>query len=133
MPELDELAQLHHGDPPRQDLDDGEVVGDEQAGEPDLVLQLLEQVEHPRLHGHVERRRRLVGDQQLRPEGQGPGDADTLTLAAGQLVGIAVAQIPGEMHLIEQILDALAQLLALGDLLQQQAARRSTRRSAVSG
>ena len=76
-----------------EDLDDGEVVGDEQAGEADLPLQLLEQVEHAGLDRHVERRRRLVGDEQPRTERQRPGDADPLALAAGELVGVAVAQV----------------------------------------
>ena len=103
-----------------EDLDDGEVVGDEQAGEADLALQLLEQVEHPGLHRHVERRRRLVGDQQARAEREGPGDADALALPAGQLVRVAVAQVAGQVHLVEQLLDPLAERGALGDLLQQQ-------------
>ncbi len=73
VPDLDELALLHHGDALGEDLDDGEVVGDEQAGEADLPLQLLEQVEHAGLHRHVERRRRLVGDQQAWARAPAPG------------------------------------------------------------
>ena len=45
---------------------DGEIVRDEEIGEPELALQVGQQVEHLRLDRHVERRDRLVGDQQLR-------------------------------------------------------------------
>ena len=41
-----------------------EVVRDEDHREPELALESLEQLEHLRLHHHVERGRRLVGDQQ---------------------------------------------------------------------
>ena len=65
LAELDDLAHVHHRDPGGEDLDDPEVVADEQAGEALLALQLLEQVEHLGLHRHVERRGRLVGDEQV--------------------------------------------------------------------
>ncbi len=51
-----------------------------------------------RLDGHVERRRRLVGDEQLRVAGERCGDDDALALAAGELVRIgarAAAPAPG--------------------------------------
>ena len=66
--------------------DDGEVVGDDQVGEPEPLLEVGEQVEHLRLHRHVERRHRLVGDQQVRLEREGARDADALALTAGELV-----------------------------------------------
>src|SRR5690348_17437130 len=46
--------------------DDGEVVRDEQVGEVELVAQVLEQVDHTGLDGHVQRRHRLVEHQHLR-------------------------------------------------------------------
>ena len=52
-----------------------------------LAAQLLQQVQHLRLHRHVERARRFVEHEQLRPGGEGAGDADTLALPAGELVG----------------------------------------------
>ena len=44
--------------------DDGEIVGDEHQAHPVFLDQPLQQVEDLRLRRHVERRRRLVGDQQ---------------------------------------------------------------------
>ena len=43
---------------------DAEVVGDEQHRHAEALLEVADQLEHLRLHGDVERRRRLVGDQQ---------------------------------------------------------------------
>jgi len=49
-------------------------------------LQADEQIEDLLLDGDVERRGRLVGDQQLRIAGNGHGDHDALALAARHLV-----------------------------------------------
>ena len=83
---LDDLAEVHHRDPVGDVADHAEVVRDEQIRQAELVLKLLEQVDDLRLHGHVERRHRLVGDDQLRVQRQRPGDADALALPAGELV-----------------------------------------------
>ena len=52
------------GDPVAQVLDHAEVVADEQIGEAELAAQVHEQVEHLRLDRDVERRHRLVADQE---------------------------------------------------------------------
>ena len=82
--------RAHHGDAVGHVVDHGEIVRDEQVGEAELLLQILEQVEDLRLHRDVERRDRLVADQQVGPERQRAGDADALALAAGKAVRIAV-------------------------------------------
>src|SRR5688572_10414017 len=51
--DLDELAQVHDRDPVREDVDHRQVVTDEQAGELELLLEVLEQVQEPRLHRYV--------------------------------------------------------------------------------
>ena len=55
---------------------------------PSSALQLGEQLQDLRLHGDVERRRRLVGDQQVRLVGERHGDHHALALPARQLVRI---------------------------------------------
>ena len=55
---------------------------------PSLVWQVLEELEDLRLHGDVERRRRLVGDQEIGPIGERHRDHHPLALPAGELVGI---------------------------------------------
>ncbi len=88
--DLHDPAEVHHSDPVGDVAHDGQVVRDEDVGQPELVLQVLEQVDDLGLDRHVERRDRLVADDQLRAQRDGPGDTDALALAAGELVRIAV-------------------------------------------
>ena len=88
--QLDDLAEVHHRDAVAHVAHDGEVVGDEDQRQPELALQVAQQVEDLRLDRHVERGDRLVGDDQLRLERERARDADALALAAGELVRIAV-------------------------------------------
>ena len=55
---------------------DRQVVGDEQVGQAELLLQILEQVDDLRLDRNVERRDRLVADDQLRRHRERASDAD---------------------------------------------------------
>ena len=85
---LDDASPLHDRDAVRDIGDDAHVVGDEQDAETALVGEVADKLEDLRLDGHVERGRRLVGNQQLRVAGQGRRDDDALALAAGELVRI---------------------------------------------
>ena len=104
--ELDDLAEVHDhhavGDVP----DDVQVVRDEDVRQPEVVLEVLEQVEDLRLHGDVERGHRLVADDQLRVHGERARDADALALAAGELVREAVVVLGVQPDDLEQLLDA---------------------------
>ncbi len=62
---LDDAAVLHHGHAVGDVGDDAHVVGDEEDGLAGLRLG-EEEVEDARLHGDVEGRGRLVGDEDLR-------------------------------------------------------------------
>ena len=64
-PDLDDLAEIHHGDAVADALDDRDVVRDEQEGEAHLGLQPHHQVDDLRLDRDVERRDRFIGDDQL--------------------------------------------------------------------
>ena len=88
-------------------------MADEQRGEAELALQLGEQLEHARLHRDVEGARRLVGDEQLRIEGESAGERCALALAARQLVRVPVAERGGQVDGFEQLVDPCAR--ALGD------------------
>jgi hypothetical protein len=65
------------------------VVRDKEVGHIQPVAQVRQHVQHVGLHRDVERRHRLVTDDELRRGGERARDADALLLAAGQLVGIA--------------------------------------------
>ena len=100
---FDDLAQVHHRDPIRDVPDHAEVVRDEQVGQPELVLKVLEQVDDLRLYGDVECGDRLVGDDELGPQRKCPRDADALALAAGELVREAVGVFGRKPDPVEQI------------------------------
>src|SRR6185369_2975793 len=81
---------------------DLQVVSHEKVCELKLDLQLLQQVENLRLHGDVERRHRLIEEQELRIECERPRDADPLTLAAAEFVRIAICMRWIEADEVEQ-------------------------------
>jgi hypothetical protein len=63
--DLDDLAEIHHGDAVGDVLHDRQVVRDEDVGEAEAGLQVAQQVDDLRLDRHVERRDRLVADDEL--------------------------------------------------------------------
>ncbi|EMF57727.1 hypothetical protein SBD_0398 [Streptomyces bottropensis ATCC 25435] len=69
----------------RELLDDGEVVGDEQTGAPEGVLEFGEEAQRGRLGGDVEGAGRLVADDEPRLAGDRPGDGDALAPAPAEL------------------------------------------------
>ncbi len=90
---LHDLSRVHHDHVVGAAGDDAEIVGDEHHRHEALALLRFEHVEHLRLHGDVERRRRLVGEQQLRAGRERDRDAHALAQAAGELVRV-VAHAP---------------------------------------
>ena len=92
---LDDLAEVHHRHPVGDLGHHAEVVGDEHDRHAELLLQLPQQLQDLRLGGDVQRRRRLVGDQQLRPAGQRHRDHRALPHAAGQLERVRVDPLLG--------------------------------------
>ena len=77
----------------------------------DRLRNAPQQVEDLRLDGHVERRRRLVGDEQFRVAGERHGDHHPLLLALrtsrGGSCRCAAPRI-GDPHLVEELDGALA-------------------------
>ncbi len=94
---LHDPARVHHLHRVAELRHDAQVVGDQDDRGAPLGGQPLQQVEHLRLGGHVQRRGRLVGDQHVRVVGQGHGDHDPLPHAAGVLVRV-VGQPPVGMR-----------------------------------
>jgi hypothetical protein len=83
---LDDAAAPHDRDRVADRPDDREVVRDEEVGECKVALEIFEQIEDLRLNRDVEGRDRFVADDQLRVERKRAGDADPLSLAAGEFV-----------------------------------------------
>ena len=107
-PQLREPAQVHDADPVGDVVDDGEVVGDEEVGQPELPLQVLHEVQDLRLHRDVQGRGRLVANHELRVARQRARDRDSLALAARELVRVRVGVGGRQADLGEQGVDALA-------------------------
>ena len=108
-PLLADHAVTHHDDMVGDLADDTQVVADEQHAHAVALAQAADQLEDLALDRHVQRRRRLVGDQQLGLAGQRHRDHHALLLAAGELVRVA-RQTPlglGHADLGEQLLGAL--------------------------
>ena len=89
-PVLHRAPAVHDHDLVRDLGDDAEVVGDEDDAGVVLRLHLAHDVDDLRLDGHVERRRGLVGDQDVRVAADRHGDHRALAHAAGELERVLV-------------------------------------------
>src|ERR1700722_6339851 len=64
--------------------DDGEIMADQEKGQARLALEIAHEVQRLRLHRDVERRHRLVCDDEPRSRDERARDGDALALAAGK-------------------------------------------------
>ena len=87
-------------------------MGDQHDGGAQAVAQVAQQGQDLRLHGDVERRRRLVGDEKLRIAGQRHRDHHALPHPAGELVRVLLGASLGVRDLDEakHLQGALARL-----------------------
>ncbi|EAQ22895.1 hypothetical protein ROS217_12206 [Roseovarius sp. 217] len=133
-PALDNLAILHHTDPVGDALHDPQIMRDEQKTHAFFALQLRQKLQNLRLNGHIERRCRLIGNQDVGFVGQRHGDHHPLPLSTGQLmrIGPQTACRLANPHPLQQFHDArlgrhtgqpLVQLQALTQLLFQRMQR----------
>ena len=77
---------LHDDDAVAQRAHDFQIMRYEQVGQPALTLQLAQQLDDLRLHRQVQRRGRLVEQDEFRFKRDGAGDGEALALAAGEFV-----------------------------------------------
>ena len=87
---------------------------------PSSLLQVAQQVEDRRLHGDVERRHRLVGDEQRRRHRERPREPDTLALAARELVRVPEAKLVAQADLVEQLDDPRVEVAPARETLHGQ-------------
>ena len=92
---FDRLAVAEHHDVVGDLRHDGEVVGDVERRRAGLVDGALDRGEHVDLRGHVERRRRLVEDDQVGLRAERHRRHRALQLAARNLVRVAAAESVG--------------------------------------
>ena len=113
--DLDDLPEVHHGDPVGDVTHDGEVVRDEEVREAELRLELLEQVHDLRLDRHVERGHRLVAHEERRVERERARKTDPLALTARELVREAIRGVRRETDDLEDLPHAGRRLAPTGD------------------
>ena len=86
--QLDDAPAVHHRDALADLAHQPQVVRDEEVREAQPLLQIEQQIHDLRLHRDVERRDRLVADDERRLERERAREADALPLAAAELVRI---------------------------------------------
>ena len=79
-----------------------EIVGDEQIGQPQLLLQVLQNIHHLRLHRDVQRRERLIAQHKFGTHGQRAGNTDALALPAAELMRKPLKVFLLKPHFVEQ-------------------------------
>ena len=94
---------------------DREVMADEKVGKAILFLQVDQQVQHLRLHRHVERRDRLVGHDHVGIDRQGLGDAQPLALAAGEFMRELAHRLGAKADALEELRYPLVAVRTLCD------------------
>lgn len=99
-----DLAMLHDDDVVAEAVCESEVMADEHVGDVSLFLQTIKQIEDGLLDGYVESGGGFVADDDFRLEDEGARDSDTLALAAGHVVRIAVSEVFGKVDQAEHFL-----------------------------
>ena len=79
---FDYFAQIHYSHPVRYMFHDRKIMRDEQIGQLEFLLKLVEQVQYLRLNGNIERRHGFVAHYEFRIEREGARYAYALALTA---------------------------------------------------
>ena len=107
--DLHQPPEIQHGDTVRDVAHHPQVVAHEEVAHPLLGLEVGEQVEDRCLHRHVERRGRLVADDDARIAGKGTGDRDPLLQPARKLARSHRQVALGEADMPHQLAQLFAQ------------------------
>src|SRR5690606_893792 len=100
--------------------DHRQVVADKQITQIVPALQVPQQLDHLALHRTIQRRGRLIQQDQRRLEHQCPGYRNPLTLPAGKLVRVAVPAVRIQAHFLQRLDDHLLPLLWRADAVDLQ-------------
>ena len=112
--QFDDAAEVHHRDAVTDMPHRSKVMGNKDQCELQPLAQICQQIDDLGLDRDIKRADRLVGDNQLGPEGKRPGDANPLPLAAGKLMRIAAARPSIHADRFQQLLNPLPSLAARG-------------------
>jgi hypothetical protein len=99
---LNDTTEVHDSNPVAHVLYNGQIVRDEEVGEIQFLLQLVQEIDHLGLHGNVECRHRFVADDEFRFHGKGSGDPDPLSLSTAELVRITPEMFGPQAHELQE-------------------------------
>src|SRR5512139_321114 len=85
-----QLSDVHHHNAVANVFDHAEIMRDEQIGEMEFALQVLEKIERLRLDRNIQRADGFITDHQLRVERQSACQTDALALSAGEGVRVTL-------------------------------------------
>src|SRR5712691_11769394 len=110
LSEFHDFSKVHDRDVIREVAHEGQVVRDEEVREPEVALEILEEVHDLRLHRDVKGGCRLVEDEEARLDREGAGDRDALALPPAQLVRIPLCDFRMETNAGEEFVDVRLRL-----------------------
>ena len=79
---FDDAASEHHGNRVGELSHNGQIMGNEQVGQVELVLQISQEIEDLSLDRNIQGRDRLIEHKQPWLKHKGSGDGDALALPA---------------------------------------------------
>ena len=110
--DLDNLSQIHHGDPVRDVAHDRQIVRHEKIGQPHLHLEIFEEIDDAGADRNVQRGDRLVQHDHFGIQSQSAGNANALPLAARKLLWVAVRMFRLQPDNLQQFIDTARTLRA---------------------
>jgi hypothetical protein len=90
-----EPAEKHDQDAVAEVPHDAQIVAEEKVREVKRLAQVHEQIEQPGPDRHVERRDRIVADEELGFDGERAGDADASPRPAAEAVRVCAQRLAG--------------------------------------
>ena len=93
------LSRIQNSDFIRHLAGDAQIMRNQQQRHTPALLQVAQESQDLRLHRHIQRRRRLIGDQNIGLSRQHHGHQGALALAAGQLERVAVGMLRLQTHI----------------------------------
>ena len=96
---LNDLSQVHHPDGMAHIPHGRQVMGDEQVGNAQLKLQILEEIHDLGLYGDIEGRYGFIEDNQRGPHDEGSSHGDSLPLTPAEFMRKPVGGVGVQPHL----------------------------------
>ena len=101
---LQQMPQMEHANTVGNIFDHRKIMGNKQICRSGFLLNILHQVHHLCLNGHIQCGNTLVCDDEFRIHDQGPGNAHTLSLSTGKLMRITAGMLRCQSYLCQNIL-----------------------------